>query len=215
MSALSPQMLGTRPAVSRRDPASLRPQPQRDGADFWPTPVCLTSALTVNVLPALSPCPLWEFAAGDGRVAQAMRAAGHTVLASDIKPRGEGIERRDFLHDPPPQGGTIATSNPPYRELDKFLARGLQLLDLRLIAGFVLLVRTDALTAASRADAFNRASALWMCCWRPVWVAGTTGNGRWSNAWVLWLPDHPGPPATHWILREQKQGALLGLRGLP
>jgi hypothetical protein len=32
MNDLSPQMLGTRPAGSR-DPASLRPQPRRDGAD--------------------------------------------------------------------------------------------------------------------------------------------------------------------------------------
>ena len=213
MSELSPQMLGTRPAGSRRDPASLRPQPRRDGADFWPTPACLIWALIHHVLSSLPPRPLLEFAAGDGRLVHPLRAAGYTVLASDIAPRGEGIERRDFLHDELLLRGAIGVSNSPYNQLDKFLARGLQLLDCGQLAGLVLLVRTDALTAASRADVFNRAAAMWVCCWRPVWVAGTTGNGRWSNAWVLWLPDHPGPPVTHWLRpeRQQRQGVLAEL----
>jgi hypothetical protein len=212
MTGLSPQMLGSRPAGSR-DPASLRPQPRRDGADFWPTPACLIWALIHHVLHGLPSHPLWEFAAGDGRVAKAMRAAGYSVFASDIEPRGDGIERHDFLRAAPPQLGLIAVSNGPYNQLDKFLARGQQLLDHGQLAGFVLLVRTDALTAASRADVFTRAAAMWVCCWRPVWIAGTAGNGRWSNAWIVWLPDHPGPPVTHWLRpeRQQRQGVLADL----
>jgi hypothetical protein len=145
MTALLPQM---RPAGNRRDPASLRPQPRRDGADFWPTPACLIWALIHHVLSGLPPRPLLEFAAGDGRLVHPLRAAGYTVLASDIAPRGEGIERRDFLHDEPLLRGAIGVSNSPYNQLDKFLARGLQLLDCGQLTGLVLLVRTDALTAA-------------------------------------------------------------------
>ena len=214
MSALVQPMPGTRPAGRSRDPASLRPQPRRTGHDFWPTPACLTWALIHHVLrslPSLQPMLVWECAAGDGRLAQDLRADGYTVLASDIAPRAGGIELRDFLSDEPPSPGTVAVTNPPFNKINKFIARGLQLLDRRQLAGFVLLVRWDALTAANRADAFNRAAAVWVCCWRPVWIEGTAGNGRWSNAWIVWLPDHPGPPPTHWLRpeRQQQQGVLV------
>jgi hypothetical protein len=71
-----------------RDPASLRPQPRRNGADFWPTPSCLIGALTGRVVPILPQAPIWECAAGDGRLSLALRAAGYRVVASDIEPRG-------------------------------------------------------------------------------------------------------------------------------
>jgi hypothetical protein len=192
-------------AVPSRDPASLRPQPRRDGYDLWATPRCLTDALIKHVMPDLPTAAIWECAAGDGRLAQALRAAGYTVLASDIEPRAEGIERRDFLSGEPPPSSFIAATNPPFCAIDRFLARGLHLLDNGLIAGLVLLVRCDTLTAATRADAFNCAAGVLTCCWRPVWVEGSKGNGRWSNAWVWWLPHHPGPPAAHWLRPARKQ----------
>jgi hypothetical protein len=63
-----------------RDPAALRAQPARDGADFWPTPRCLSDALVRRVLPSLPPGPVWESAAGDGVLVDAMRVAGRDVL---------------------------------------------------------------------------------------------------------------------------------------
>ena len=182
-----------------RDPASLRPQPKRAGHDFWPTPRCLTEALIEHVLPDLPHAPVWECAAGDGRLAAALGAAGLSVLASDIEPHGEGIECRDFLRDEPPQTGLVAVTNPPFNQINRFIARGLELLDRGAIAGLVFLVRWDALTAAARANAFNRAAGILVCCWRPVWIEGTKGNGRWSNAWGWWLPDHPGQPTMRWL----------------
>jgi hypothetical protein len=74
-------------------------------------------------------------------------------------------------------------------------------------------VRCDALTAASRAGAFDRASSIVTCCWRPVWVKGTRGNGRWANAWISWLPDDTGPPKAHWVLPQQKQRPLFPASG--
>ena len=55
-----------------RDPrCTLRAQPERNGSDFrWPTPRCLTRALIEHVLPYLPRAPIWECAAGDGRVAE-------------------------------------------------------------------------------------------------------------------------------------------------
>ena len=187
------------PTARSRDLASLRPQPRRHGHDFWATPRCLTEALVKHVLPELPTVAIWECAAGDGRLAWALRAAGCTVVASDIEPRAYGIERRDFLSGEPPPSCFIAATNPPFCAIDRFLARGLHLLDDGLIAGLVLLVRCDTLTAARRADAFNRAAGILTCCWRPVWIEGSKGNGRWSNAWVWWLPRQPGPPASRWL----------------
>jgi hypothetical protein len=192
-----------------RDPSSLRPQPRRNGHDFWATPSCLTTALFEHVLPGLPQASIWECAAGDGRLAQAMRAAGYTVLASDIEPRGDAIARIDFLHDEPPRSGLLAATNPPFNLLSTFITRGLGLLDCGRIAGLVLLVRCDALTAASRAAAFDRANSIVTCCWRPVWAKDTCGTGRWANAWVCWLPDDAGPPKARWVLPQQRQRLLF------
>jgi hypothetical protein len=184
----------------------------RPGTDYWATTQCLIAALIEQVLRTLPPAPVWECAAGDGRVAYAMRAAGRVVLASDIEPRRPDIERRDFLHDDPPQHGLIAITNPPFARLNRFLARGLQLLDTGKLTGLVLLVRWDALATAGRASAFNRAADILSCCWRPLWIEGSSGGGRWTNAWITWLPGHMGPPVTR-FLRPERQRALPNLAG--
>jgi hypothetical protein len=160
-------------------------------------------------LPNLRNAVIWECAAGDGRLSEALRTAGYTVLASDIEPRCQAVERRDFLCEDPPLTASAAVTNPPFNQINQFIARGLQLLDRGPIIGLVLLVRCDTLTADSRADAFNRAAGVLTCCWRPVWIAGSKGGGRWANAWVWWLPDHKGPPVSRWLRPERKRSGLL------
>jgi hypothetical protein len=172
-----------------RDKAALRPQPTRDGDDWFPTPPCLIAALIRFVLPEI-PGPVWEPCAGDGRLADVMRDAGRDVIATDLNPRASGIARLNFLTDDPPAEahGRAIITNEPFRELNRCLIRGHQLLDCGFASGLVLLFRNDALTADCRAEALNRATAEWACNWRPVWVPGTKGGGRWSNSWVLFLP---------------------------
>jgi hypothetical protein len=189
-----------------RDPAALRPQSKPDPRHLWPTPSCLTWALITHVLPYLPPGPIWECAAGDGRLAHAMRAVGRIVHASDIVPRGDGIERRDFLREDPPQPGLIAVTNSPFaKHLTRFMRRGLQLLDHGQIAGLVLLMRHDAFQAAERVHMVNRAAWREHCVWRAVWIEGSKGNPRWTCEWVTWLPSRTGPPPTHGLLPEWKQ----------
>jgi hypothetical protein len=70
----------------RKDLSAYRPRPARDGTDFWPTPPCLIKALVQFALPGLPAGNLWEFAAGDGRVARVLRAAGRpTLRATSIR----------------------------------------------------------------------------------------------------------------------------------
>jgi hypothetical protein len=180
---------GAAPARTVRDRAALRPQPTRNGDDWWATPTCLTTALVRFVLPEVHGV-VWECAAGDGALAAAMRAAGRDVLATDLFLRAPDIARLDFLHDDPPleAHGRAIVTNPPFRLQDRFRTRGLQLLDRGVASALVLLMRNDALTADCRAEALNRASAEWACSWRPVWLPGTKGGGRWSNSWVLFRP---------------------------
>jgi hypothetical protein len=199
-------------SVRSRDPAALRAQLKGNDLGFWPTPRDLSYAAIRYILPFLPPATIWECAAGNGCFAEDMRAAGHIVLASDIEPRGPGIEQRDFLRDEPPQPGLIATTNPPHGEdlLTPYIARGLQLLDGGKLAGLVLLWRWDHYQAAERVDAVNRAFRVQICCWRPTWIPGSKGNPRWSYAWIAWLLDYPGPPTLHAL----KESELLQA-GLP
>jgi hypothetical protein len=121
------------------------------------------------------------------------------------------VRRHDFLHDPLPveaRGAAIVT-NPPFCRLDAFIARSLGLLDGGAVSAVVLLVRVDALTAGGRAVALNRAAQIWQCNWRPVWIANSTGTGRWSNAWVCWRADRGGFPCTQFLPSLGRSGDLF------
>ena len=181
------------------DPPAQRGQPSREGPDFWPTPICLTMALQRFVLPELPPGPLWEPAAGDGRLVRSMMTTGRRVYASDLYPQ-DGSEPCDFLIGAsPPDPGLIAATNPPFNSSDAFLARGLQLLDQGRIAGLVLLLRHDHLQAAGRVEAFNRCTREIHCNWRPRWIPDSEGNPRWSFSWLAWLD---GPRQAPFYLSE-------------
>jgi hypothetical protein len=194
-----------------RDPAALRPQPKRDGPDFWSTPPCLTRALVRHVLPTLPPCPIWECAAGDGPLVEVMRQAGRTVFASDLHPRVPGVVRCDFLHDEVPQAarGAIATTNPPFSRLNGFIGRGFQLLDRGVIPALIFLLRHDHLQGAERVDVLNRAVLDVHCHWRPIWLACTDGNPLWSFHWIVWQGGHCGPRRTLSIRKDDGRGLLF------
>jgi hypothetical protein len=55
-----------------------------------------------------------------------MRTAGRNVVATDAY----GVPAFDFLHDAPPDPKVVAlVTNPPFNQLNKFIARALQHLD--------------------------------------------------------------------------------------
>jgi len=193
---------------STPDSTARRPQPRRADFDFWPTPPDLAAALIQHVLPLLPPGPVWECAAGDGHLVDSLTAAGRTVIASDIQRQRPAFIRLDFIKDSPPaeSRGAIAITNPPFAGSgigDSFLARTLELLESGWLSGAVLLQRADAGGTHGRVEIFNRAAAEVTCCWRPRWIPGTKGNGRWWFAWFVWLPDCPGPPVNRRVQRPK------------
>jgi hypothetical protein len=199
-----PSRMAPNPVRDYATDAALRPQPRRDGPDNWPTPPCLAGALVHHVLPLLPPGPIWECAVGDGALVRAMRAAGHTVAATDIS------NGQDFLRSRPPPGCRVLVTNAPFYQLDQFLRRSLTMVRTPCIEieAAVLLLRLDALAARVRASLLERAFAIHVCAWRPRWIAGSTTSPRWSFCWVTWLHSYAGPPKTRWV-RQSRQLQLL------
>ena len=140
--------------VSRDIPSVRNAHGDRVPFDLYPTPPCLIRALIENV-DILD--PVWEPAAGDGRLGHAMTAAGYTVTMSDIHPTAPGIATADFLDSPVPPSVRSIVTNGPFALIDQFIRRGLEHLDAGRIDQLVLLGRHDLDAAAGRADLMQRA----------------------------------------------------------
>jgi hypothetical protein len=180
--------------------AALRPQPIRFGPDDWATPHCLCSAFVHDVLPTLPDGTVWEPAPGAGALADAIIAAGRAVVTT----------ADDFLHQAVPDRVRILVTNPPFNQHSAFIQRALYLIDENALDAVVLLFRHDHLQSESRTpphcrlEALNRSTQIFICPWRPTWIAGTAGNGRWSFSWVAWQ-RYAAPRRPVWLQRRTKQ----------
>jgi hypothetical protein len=192
--------------LANGDPSARRPTPKRLDKDFWPTPLELRTALIRYVLPLLPEGRVWENAAGDGVLADALIQAGRDVIQSDIDPQRRGILRRDFLNDEPPPAtsGSILITNPPFNVIDDFCERALALLDGGHLKAVVLLYRADKANTQERIEVFNRAAHELTITARTKWLPGTRGDEkspRWWFTWITWLADMEGPPVNRRINR--------------
>jgi hypothetical protein len=188
------------------DPSARRPTPRRIDKDFWPTPPELQVALILHVLPLLPEGPIWENAAGDGVLADALIQAGRDVIQSDIDPQRRGILKCDFLTDDPPSAtrGSILITNPPFNIIDDFCERALALLDAGYLKAVVLLYRGDKANTQERIDVFNRAAHELSITARTTWIPGSGGlkkSPRWWFTWITWLAGREGPPVNRRINR--------------
>ena len=94
--------------------------------------------------------------------------------------------------------------NPPFpgsEAGDQFFARTIELVDSGWLTAAVLLQRADSGGTDKHAELFNRAVAEFTCCWRPIWIPGTRGGGRWWFSWFVWLAGRTGPPINTRIRR--------------
>src|SRR5262249_54716064 len=171
-----------------------------------PTPPELQTALIRYVLPLLPKDPIWECAAGDGALADALIQARRDVIQSDIDPQRRGITRLDFLKDDPPPTtrGSILVTNPPFNTIDGFCKRALALLDAGHLRAVVLLYRADKANTQERIDVFNRASYELTITARTKWIPGSGGSEkspRWWFTWITWIAGKEGPPVNRRINR--------------
>jgi hypothetical protein len=64
------------------------------------------------------------------------------------------------------------------------------LIDAGHLAGAVLLVRPDFAGMPPSTAPSSKSE----CTWRPLWIPGTKGGGRWWCYWIEWLAGQNGPP---------------------
>lgn len=196
-----------------------------DSLDFFPTPPWATRALTETVLQqilgvsdlAWSTC--WEPAAGEGHMAEVLREAFKSVIASDVFDYGR-YPVHDFLQPdglfpsgwhPPSRPDWIIT-NPPFNHAAEFAELALE----RSKGNVALLVRLSWLEGAER---FYR-----LFLPRPPAVVAVFSErvpmhrGRWepdgstatAYAWVIWREGSKSATHLFWVPPGQR-----GLRTSP
>jgi hypothetical protein len=150
----------------------------RKERDCYETPAWVTACLMPHIGKNLR---LWEPAAGNGNIVEALRGFGHEVVATDIAKGG------DFLMSIIPGAAFNGiVTNPPYELAERFIMHAL---DLTKPHGFVaMLLRTDFDHAKSRKTLFTEGPF-----WRKVvltkrirWFPDSTGSPSFNHAWFIW-----------------------------
>jgi hypothetical protein len=172
------------------------------GLDLYGTPPeAIPPLLRVEKVPDT----IFEPAAGRGNIATALRAAGHKVITSDIEDYGFPLDYQcDFLTTTvmPADCKGILT-NPPYRDVERFVAHALKLSPL-----VIMLLRLAFFEAGSgkqkrhvlrryvldevppaRIHVFRkRLPMMHRDSWR-----GRKANSGMAFSWWVWDRDYTGP----------------------
>jgi methylase of polypeptide subunit release factors len=184
---------------------------EREGQDFYATPTWVTEALLRHVRLR---GPVWEPCCGDGAMAKALAAHGHSVVSTDIADRGFGEAGVDFLacRSVPGNCRSIVT-NPPYGDsgshegqsrspnaMRGFLSHSLTLAE-SVQGQLALLVRLQWIAGQRVADVMSAApfSAVIVLTRRIRWfdMGEKTNHAQHHHAWVVFDHAHPAgqPPA--------------------
>jgi len=175
----------------------------RSKREYYGTPVWITRALLIS---EALPDRIWEPCAGDGKMVDVLRRHERQVVASDIEPRGEGIEQRDFLAaELVPDGIAAIVTNPPWdtggRLSTAIVRHALQLMTPgRGLVAMLVPLAWDA--AKSRRDLFMRPSYVAEVCLldRMQVMEGTAvDKGLVSTIQATWHV---------WDLNRQRRGGI-------
>jgi hypothetical protein len=189
--------------------------------DFYPTPSWVVGALGEHI--ELAGKHLWEPACGDGRMSEALKAAGASVYSTDITDRGyiglDGV--LDFVADwnpKIPRYDGIAT-NPPFGDRGK-LAESFIEIGLQRIAGsgfLALLLPNDFDSAKTRRRFFAECHSFTgkiTLTRRIRWFEPPPGAPKKSpkenSAWFIWKANDSRPPVIMYApqRREVERAAL-------
>lgn len=192
------------------------------GHDLYQTPPIATRALLL-VEPSLkAPRTIWEPACGPGAIVRELRAAGHTVHATDLVDYAARMEPDsragvDFLGEieDPPRCELIVT-NPPFKHADAFVRRALER-----APRVVMLLRLGFLEGERRSDIIDRhLSRVWLgierlpAMHRDGWEGKKLGNATVPFAWFVFdrrprLPGHIEIRRMSW--RDPSSAASAGM----
>lgn len=170
----------------------------RERDDFYPTPPYATQALLqreqFNGL-------IWEPACGDGAISDVLKAAGHSVISSDLINRGYGDSRIDFLMEFSSLAPNIIT-NPPYKLAASFAYKALELAT----AKVAFLCKLTWLESIERRELFatHPLKQVWVFSERLSMQRGRQATdedntGTIAFAWYIWERGYTGKPTIGWI----------------
>lgn len=171
------------------------------GDDLYQTPPeAVRSLLRVETLPHR----IWEPACGPGAIVRELRAAGHTVFASDLidyRSEHQDWTGWDFLLPAPeqPDGIQAIVTNPPFKLAQEFVARALEMAPL-----VVMLLRLAFLESERRTQILENGMLARVHVYRnrlPMmhrdgWSGSKIHNSAVAFAWFVWDRRHSGLPAT-------------------
>jgi hypothetical protein len=174
------------------------------GLDLYETPAVATEALLrVERIPH----GVWECAAGRGAIARVLRDHGHAVICSDIGDYGFPLDfKRDFLAETAmPAGCECILTNPPFRDIEKFVAHALRLSPL-----VIMLARLAFYESARRTPILENCGLARIHCFRkrlPMlhrdgWE-GRKANSGMAFCWMIWDRGHIGLTAIDRISWER------------
>jgi hypothetical protein len=157
-----------------------------------------TPAVAVRALLACERIPqvVWEPAAGRGAIARVLKAAGHTVYASDWRHYGFGTGGIDFLYaKAAPPGCQCIVTNPPFRDAEAFVAKALDLVPwvaMLLRLAFLEAQRPSGILDDGRLRCVHVFKNRLPMLHRDGW-AGPKASSSVAFAWFVWDREHRGP----------------------
>lgn len=162
---------------------------ERKERDLYETPEWVTKAL-VRHLPR-PPKVVWEPAAGNGKMLNALGVLDAPVYGTDI------AEGSDFLsHHAPYQRADAIITNPPYILATEFVQHAIRLM--QGTEGVVaMLLRTDFDHAKTRENLFSlspRFAKKVVLTKRIQWFEDSKGSPSFNHAWFIWDWKHQGAP---------------------
>ncbi len=192
---------------------SLHDQPGKEALSVRRDDLYETPAPAVHALLRAEKLPhfLWECAAGPGAIVRPLRAAGHTVLASDLVDYGQPshFHGRDFLMEQSAPAGTQAiVTNPPFKLADQFVAHALELCPL-----VIMLLRLAFLESERRRPILDGGHLARVHVFRNrLPMMHRDGYSRTSRqgssaipfAWFVWDRAHTGPTELRRLSWESK-----------
>jgi hypothetical protein len=174
------------------------------GDDVYETPsVAVAALLRVEQLPH----QIWEPACGPGAIVQILRAAGHTVIATDLIDYGcpDSTAKVDFLLERTALADCIVT-NPPFKLAHQFVAHALDL-----CPRVFMLLRLAFLETPKRSVILEGCGLVRVHVFRarlPMmhrqnW-AGKKANSGMAFAWFVWDRSWKGPTELRRISWERE-----------
>lgn len=176
----------------------------RESDDWYVDPIWCTELLLKHerfVGSVFDPC------AGGGNITTACWKAGFDVEASDINPKADFIDQRDFIATHfAPRPNIIF--NPPYKNAEAFIRQALKCARHKVAA----LVQQQFPFSQARHSLFTETplARLYFLSTRPSMPPGRllqageikAAGGKTDYLWMVWDHDHKGPPQAFWLMKE-------------